>query len=118
MRVLKTISKAYAIDVLDLLYKNGEMYFGEILKDLKIHKSNLSKLLSEMEECELIESREVRVNKRFPKKYYKLTNKGLKTIKLCYELEKIEKSNISSSFITLGNNNIIIGNSNNVHIKK
>jgi DNA-binding HxlR family transcriptional regulator len=118
MRILKIISKAYAISVLDLLYKKGEMYFGEILKDLKIHKSNLSKLLSELEECELIESREVRVNKRFPKKYYKLTDKGIKTIKLCHELEKIEKKNMSSSFITIGNNNIIIGNANHITLKK
>ena len=112
------LSKKYAEEVILLLDREDELYFTQLQKLTGAYKSNLSKLLSELEECELIESREVRVNKRFPKKYYKLTDKGIKTIKLCHELEKIEKKNMSSSFITIGNNNIIIGNANHITLKK
>ncbi|WP_181493501.1 MarR family transcriptional regulator [Methanococcus maripaludis] len=93
MSILKLLSKAYATDVLNLLNERGEMYFGEILNELDIHKSNLSKLLAEIEENGLVSLKEVSENKRMPKKYYKLTKKGLEILNRCNEIEKIQSEN-------------------------
>jgi len=45
--------------------------------------------LLELEEENLLVSEEVRTDKRIPKKYYTLTEKGLKIMLLCNEIEKI-----------------------------
>ncbi|MDK2929406.1 MAG: hypothetical protein PWP73_1004, partial [Methanococcus sp.] len=96
MSYLKLLSKAFALEVLNLLYihesgkeKNNRINFSEIVSKLGIHKSNLSKLLLELEEENLLVSEEVRTDKRIPKKYYTLTEKGLKIMLLCNEIEKI-----------------------------
>lgn len=97
MSHLKLLSKAFALEVLNLLHIHeldnkktvDRLNFGEIVSKLGIHKSNLSKLLLELEEEHLVVSEEVRADKRIPKKYYSLTEKGLKIMRLCNEIEKI-----------------------------
>ncbi|MBM7408407.1 ArsR family transcriptional regulator [Methanococcus maripaludis] len=46
---LKILSKSNAKEILMLLNEFGELYFGQIQKELNKPKSNLSRILSELQ---------------------------------------------------------------------
>jgi len=119
--LFRLLSKKYVKDIILLLDARGEMGFSELRDTFNIDKSYLSRLLCELEDNGIISRREVVIDRRMPRSYFKLTPFGKKVIQL-YELEDKLRSETSSITINgniTGNNNIIIGgSSHNVHIKK
>ncbi|AEK19510.1 hypothetical protein GYY_03155 [Methanococcus maripaludis X1] len=115
--LFKLLAKKYVKDILFLLNDRDEVSFKEILEIFGIDKSNLSKLMKELEKNYLVSRREESHELKIPKSFFKLTKKGQNAIKL-YELEeKIqsgEEINEDSVFVINGNNNQnnIIGNNN------
>jgi len=72
--IMKTISKKYANEILELLAKHDELYFGQIQKFTGINPRNLSDLLKELERENLIVKTEKREgNTQHLKKYYSIT---------------------------------------------
>ncbi|MBA2846476.1 DNA-binding HxlR family transcriptional regulator [Methanococcus maripaludis] len=115
--LFKLLAKKYVKDILFLLKDKDEVSFKEILEMFGIDKSNLSKLMKELEKNYLVSRREETHELKIPKSFFKLTKKGNNAIKL-YELEeKIqsgEEISEDSVFVIKGNNNQnnIIGNNN------
>lgn len=121
------LSKRYAKEVILSLDKWGELHFTPIQKQLNIHKSTLSKLLSYLESIGLVEKRvdNINVKKRgIPRTYFKLTPKGKKIAKLLKKIDELERElELSNNSVVISGNvsgeNIIIGNNNStIHIKK
>lgn len=85
---LKILSKSNAKEILMLLNEFGELYFGQIQKELNKPKSNLSRILSELQENGLVSKRteESDEDGRIPKNYYTLTKLGDIAIEI-YECE-------------------------------
>ena len=113
--LLKTLSKKNVKDVLKLLDEYGELQFSEISSILKLHKGNLSTTLKYLEREGIVSRREEKHEKIIPKVYYSLTDYGEKVVKLYDIIDKLEKE---KTIITIGNNNIIIGNANHITLKK
>jgi len=125
---LKILSKANAKEILLLLNEYEELYFGQIQKELDKPKSNLSRVISELQEEGLVNKRteEGDDDGRIPKNYYSITPLGKLAVEIykkedqMLELKEKKLDNIS---INLNNNNNqgfqLIGNKiENLHIKK
>ncbi len=111
----RLLSKKYVRDIIYELYYKGEISFSELRTQLGIDKSYLSRLLKELDEEGLISRREEECGRGIPTSIIKLTEYGLKVVDICKAIDKLEKEK-NSSILSIGNNNIIIGNANNSHI--
>ncbi|ABO34560.1 transcriptional regulator, ArsR family [Methanococcus maripaludis C5] len=115
---LKILSKSNAKEILMLLNEYDELYFGQIQKELDKPKSNLSRILSELQEESLVNKRteETDDDGRIPKNYYSLTNLGKMAVEIYQKEDKMvkEKEKKSNDLTTciIGNNNQNIGNIN------
>ncbi|WP_292459329.1 MarR family transcriptional regulator [Methanothermococcus sp.] len=111
--LFRLLSKKYVKDIIQILNTKGEIGFSELKSKLNVDKSYLSRLLCELEDNQIISRKEIIMDRRIPRSYFKLTPLGKKIIQL-YELEeKLEKE---KSNIIIGDNNIIANNIQNSHI--
>ncbi|MBP2173315.1 MarR family transcriptional regulator [Methanococcus voltae] len=111
----KLLNKKHTFSILKILYEaEEEPYFSEIQKISKIDKSTLSLLLSEMEKYELVSKREDTSDYILPKRYYKLTPKGIETYERYKHLLDVEKdfNNKNNKNNNAKNNNNEMVNSN------
>ncbi|AEH06369.1 winged helix-turn-helix transcriptional regulator [Methanothermococcus okinawensis] len=120
--LLKILSRKYTKKLLNMLNDKGRVSYGELENTLKISSSTLSQILKELQDYNLITYKKVAENKRIPKKYYSLTEKGKKALifyKLEQELEKLdENQNIIIKYqIINSKNHTVINNANVVNIK-
>jgi DNA-binding HxlR family transcriptional regulator len=85
--LFRLLAKKHVKEILYLLNEKGEFGFGEIRDTFEYDKSNLSKLMKELEETGIVSRREESHELKIPKSYFKLTNKGKEVLKL-YEFEE------------------------------
>jgi len=84
--LLKLLSRKHVKEILIYLSKNGEVHFGQIHKELRIHKGTLSEILKELLEQNIVKKRiDAKEDELLPKRYYSLTDFG-KNVLLIYEL--------------------------------
>ncbi|MBP2202199.1 DNA-binding HxlR family transcriptional regulator [Methanococcus voltae] len=130
--ILRVLGKKYSKDILLLLKKNGEMGFQEILSNFDIHKSLLSRTLTELTDCCLITSRlNPESNRTIPSKLYTITGIGVEALKIydfeeeldnfIYGVKKEFKASLkfdgpkdNKNSIEDNNNNSIVNSYNNV----
>ena len=129
------LSKKYAKKVILLLNEYEELYFTQIQKKTGMYKSNLSKLLSYLEELGVVKRRieNIKDKKRWiPRAYFSLTPLGKVIAKYLLKLDELEKEleielekerksmisveNSSNVIISIGDNNKNV--IKNVDIKK
>jgi DNA-binding HxlR family transcriptional regulator len=119
---LKILSKSNAKEILMLLNEYGELYFGQIHKELGKPKSNLSRVISELQEEGLVNKRteETDDDGRIPKNYYSLTNLGKIAIEIYEKEDRMLKEKESGNVnINVENNHGIIANNiENLNVKK
>ena len=113
----RVLFKKYVDEVLNLLDRKGELFFGQILKETGINPSNLTSLLKELQSEELIENVEKRdYEGGRVKSYYSLTPKGKKALLILKIIDKLDNlednQNITIHYnVVNGDNNKIISNS-------
>ncbi|MBA2860853.1 DNA-binding MarR family transcriptional regulator [Methanococcus maripaludis] len=88
--LFKLLAKKYIKEILFLLNDKDEVSFGEIIDIFGMDKSNLSKLMKELEKNRLISRREEVHELKIPKSFFKLTKKGNNTLELYNLEEKIQ----------------------------
>ena len=123
MDLLKIVSKKNNRLVLKLLNKYNKLHYSAIKKELRIYDKLLNNALDELVNAGLVKKEVENPNIRTSRVFYSLTEFGKEAIKVydyvgCLEKKLNKSQNIVINGNITGNNNIIIGNSNNVHIKK
>ncbi|AEF96075.1 MarR family transcriptional regulator [Methanotorris igneus] len=89
--LLKLLAKKHVKEILQYLDTHGEVHFGQLHKDLNIHKGTLGNILDELVESEILNKRREETDALLPKTYYSLTNFGKRVLmvyKLCNALKK------------------------------
>ncbi|WP_232210830.1 winged helix-turn-helix domain-containing protein [Methanothermococcus okinawensis] len=102
MKMIKLLAKKHIKEILELLNKNEEMYFGQILRIININQSNLSKLLNELVNAGLVEKWEEKEGYKLPKSYYKITKKGRQAL-IFYKLDDKFKDIPDNQFLKIQN---------------
>ena len=102
MIILKLLAKKHVKEILELLNEKEELYFGQILREMNINQSNLSKLLTELVTAGLVEKWEEKEKYKFPKSYYKLTKKGRHAL-IFYNLDAKFKNIPDNQFLKIQN---------------
>ena len=85
--ILKLLAKKHVREILKLLNEHEYLNFGQILREININQSNLSKLLNELVDAGLLEKWEEKEGYKLPKAYYKITDEG-KNALIIYEIEE------------------------------
>ncbi len=102
MIILKLLAKKHVKEILELLNENEELYFGQILREININQSNLSKLLNELVKAGLVEKWEEKEGHKLPKSYYKITKKGQQAL-VFYNLDAKFRDIPDSQFLKIQN---------------
>ena len=102
MIVLKLLAKKHVKEILELLNENEELYFGQILREININQSNLSKLLNELVKAGLVEKWEEKEGYKLPKSYYKITKKGQQAL-VFYNLDAKFRDIPDNQFLKIQN---------------
>jgi len=85
--ILKLLSKKNTKEIIELMYKNDELYFSQFLQELGLNHNTISRVLNELIDLEMVSKREEDTGShKLSKTYYKLTEKGKKVL-IFYELE-------------------------------
>ncbi|ACX72455.1 transcriptional regulator, ArsR family [Methanocaldococcus vulcanius M7] len=110
--IIKTLSKKYVREILEILNNKGVLTFSQLQKETKLHQGTLSRLLSELIEEGLVEKWTEETEYMLPKSCYKITQKG-KNALILYKLddfiEKIGNKTIKFSINENDKVSVIVG---------
>ncbi|XRO75237.1 winged helix-turn-helix transcriptional regulator [Methanocaldococcus sp. 28A] len=90
MDLIKLLAKKHVKEILQYLAIHGEVHFGQLHKDLQIHKGTLGNVLEELVNAGILNKRREDAGNLLPKTYYSLTDFG-KRVLIVYELCNILK---------------------------
>jgi len=90
--LIKLLAKKHVKDILQYLDNYGEVHFGQMHKDLKIHKGTLSDVLDDLVDAGLLVKRREDSESLLPKTYYRLTDYGKKVLILMKALNMLSSN--------------------------
>ncbi|BAP62114.1 helix-turn-helix domain-containing protein [Methanococcus maripaludis] len=114
MNIIKLLGKKHVKEILNLLYKEGELGLQEIADELGVHRSTASLVLKDLADAGLITIEILDWKGKMDKFCYKITIYGIEARDFYKQGEKLEEKivvniNINGS----GNTNIYNGHSKN-----
>ncbi|WP_456417063.1 helix-turn-helix transcriptional regulator [Methanocaldococcus sp.] len=89
--LIKLLAKKHVKEILQYLSIHGEVHFGQLHKDLQIHKGTLGNVLEELVDSGILNKRREDTGTLLPKTYYSLTDFGKRVLmvyKLCNTLKR------------------------------
>ncbi|ADC69785.1 transcriptional regulator, HxlR family [Methanocaldococcus sp. FS406-22] len=78
--LIKLLAKKHVKEILQYLDTYGEVHFGQLHKDLGIHKGTLGNVLEELVDAGLLNKRREDTGTLLPRTYYSLTDFGRKVL--------------------------------------
>ncbi|MBA2851546.1 DNA-binding HxlR family transcriptional regulator [Methanococcus maripaludis] len=105
MELEQVLFKKHVKEILFLLEDSERLYVSEIADIIKLNKSTVSRILSTLEEHDLVMRELVYFSAYIPKTYYTITEKGKLAIGVYNMIEKVEKytNNIENNHGTVIN---------------
>jgi len=90
--LIKILAKKHVKEILQYLDNYDEVHFGQIHRDLKIHKGTLSEILDDLVDVGLLTKRRENSESLLPKTYYSLTDYGRKVLMLMKALNMLSSN--------------------------